>query len=155
MLLILICAIVAFFLRSRFSKHPIKDERIPTNGNGTDVGEKELHDIFQTATEALTTEQLFLKKNIKINDLAIHIGHSEKIVSKAINKHTQLNFNAFINNFRIEYSKELLTSGKFDHYTLEAIADESGFSNKVSFNQAFKTQMRMSPSEFRAQKQPK
>jgi len=131
-------------------KRSIKKEK-----SDAGIDEELLQQIFDRASDALIFDKLYLKKNIRIADLADHIAQNEKLVSRAINRHTKVNFNTYINNFRVEYSKELISSGKFDHYTIEAIAEESGFSNKVSFYQAFKGNIGISPSEFKAQKQLK
>ena len=96
-----------------------------------------------------------LNKNLKLSDLAAEIGHNERMVSKAINKFGSGNFNKFINTFRVDHSKNLLIGGEYDHYTIEAIAEESGFSNKVSFYNSFKSHVGMSPSEFKKTKQVK
>lgn len=115
---------------------------------------EEIQRVFVMTKEAMESEQLYLQKSIKLSDLALQLNQKEKTVSRAINTHGGGNFNAFVNQLRIEHSKELMNSGKFDHYTVEAIAEESGFSNKVSFYQAFKMNTGMSPKEFRALKQP-
>ncbi|WP_421764447.1 helix-turn-helix domain-containing protein [Ekhidna sp.] len=125
-----------------------------TNGNGKeDLDEEELKEIFNKTIELITNEKYYLNKNLKLSDLSNELSFNERLVSRAINKFGSGNFNKFINSFRIEHSKELLTGGNFDHYTIEAIADESGFSNKVSFYNAFKSDTGMSPTQFRAVKQ--
>ena len=115
--------------------------------------EAELMSIFNKTIELVNTEKYYLNKSVKLSDLARELSYNERLVSRAINKYGSGNFNKFINSFRIEYSKELLTGGKFDHYTIEAIAEECGFSNKVSFYNAFKSETGMSPTQFRAVKQ--
>ncbi|WP_420317985.1 helix-turn-helix domain-containing protein [Ekhidna sp.] len=117
--------------------------------------EEELKEIFNRTIVLLNTEKYFLNKNLKLSDLAKELSCNERQLSRAINKFGNSNFNKFINSFRIEHSKELLTGGKFDHYTIEAIAEDSGFSNKVSFYNAFKGVTGMSPTQFRAAKQSK
>ena len=116
---------------------------------------EELRKIYSETIELICTKKYFLNKNVKLMDLASEIGHNERMVSKAINTHSAGNFNKFINTFRVDHSKNLLTGGEFDHYTIEAIAEESGFSNKVSFYNAFKSQVGMSPSEYKRSKQAK
>lgn len=113
----------------------------------------ELEKIFHAVNNYMYENEAFLKKSIKLTEMAVEIGVKEKLLSRAINHFKQENFNAYINNLRIEYSKKLIESGKLDHYTIEAIADECGFSNKVSFYQAFKSNTGMSPKEFKALKQ--
>ncbi|SNT15276.1 AraC-type DNA-binding protein [Ekhidna lutea] len=139
---------VALIWYTRYRPKQQSDEQ-----NGLD--EEELKAIYNKTIELIEAEQYFLNKSLKISDLAKELSCNERYVSRAINKFSSGNFNKFINSFRIEHSKELLTGGKFDHYTIEAIADESGFSNKVSFYNAFKGDTGMSPTQYRALKQAK
>ncbi|MEO9482152.1 MAG: AraC family transcriptional regulator [Ekhidna sp.] len=117
--------------------------------------EDELTLIFNKTIELVNAEKYYLNKNLKLSDLAQELASNERMVSRAINRFGSGNFNKFINAFRIEHSKELLIGGKFDHYTIEAIAEECGFSNKVSFYNAFKSETGMSPTQYRAVEQSK
>lgn len=110
--------------------------------------------VYHRVIDLINGEKYFLNKNLKVSDLARELNQNEKAISRAINLYGNGNFNAFINNFRVEYAKELLMNGQYNHYTIEAIALESGFSNKVSFYNAFKSVTGMSPKEFKAVKQP-
>lgn len=124
----------------------------PLNNDFNDEG---LREAFNKIVDLVNTEKYFLNKNLKVSHLAEELGENDRVISKAINKYGNGNFNKFINSFRVEYSKDILIGGKFDHYTIEAIAEESGFSNKVSFYNAFKSETGMSPTQFRAIKQSK
>lgn len=132
-----------------FYKKPTKQ----LHDDSSDMEEMELKLIYNKTIELLYQNKYFLNKSVKLSNLADEIGYNERLVSKSINKYGSGNFNKFINTFRIEHSKELLTGGEFDHYTIEAIADESGFSNKVSFYNSFKSVVGMSPSEYKKAKQ--
>lgn len=134
-----------------FAKYRPKHQK--ENRGGAD--ESELRDAYNKTIDLITKEKYYLNKSVKLTDLANELTYNERIVSRAINRFSNGNFNKFINSFRIEHSKELLTGGKFDHYTIEAIAEECGFSNKVSFYNAFKSETGMSPTQFRALKQSK
>ncbi|MEP1093553.1 MAG: AraC family transcriptional regulator [Cyclobacteriaceae bacterium] len=116
--------------------------------------DKVLQSTYNKLVLLLEEDQIFLNKSIKVADLASKLNQKEKTISRAINKHSNRNFNTFINSFRVQYSKELLESGRLDHYTIEAIAEECGFANKVSFYNAFKSDTGMSPKQFRALKHP-
>ncbi len=117
--------------------------------------DEELKKIYHKTIQLLNDKKYFLNKNVKLSHLAAEIGHNERLVSKAINTYGSGNFNKFLNTFRVDYSKQLLIGGEFDHYTIEAIAEESGFSNKVSFYNSFKSHVGMSPSEYKRSKQVK
>ena len=69
-------------------------------------------------------------------------------LSSFINKHYKMNFNDFINEYRVAYCKEKLLNGECKHKKLEAIAGESGFNNRNTFTSAFKRVTGMNPSDF-------
>ena len=118
-----------------------------------ETDEEELNEIFNKTIDLITSEKYFLNKSLKLSDLAKELSYNERQLSRSINKFSNGNFNKFINSFRIEYSKSLLSDRKYDHFTIEAIADDCGFSNKVSFYNAFKDETGMSPTQYRAVKQ--
>ena len=109
---------------------------------------KAVQDTFLKVKQLIENDQLYLSPNIKLSDLASKLSVSEKNISQAINECTGENINAFINKYRIRAAEELLINEKFRHFTIDAIAEESGFSNKVSFYKAFKKIHNMSPKEF-------
>lgn len=111
--------------------------------------QKQLEEIYSRILEAIINKQLYLNQNLKISDLNEEIRVSEKLISKAINTHAKENFNAFINRFRVKHATDLINSEKYSYYTIDAISEESGFSNKVSFYKAFKRIEAVSPSEYR------
>lgn len=123
------------------------------NPTGKIHDEIELKNLYIRVIKLFDQENFYLNKNLKLSNLAHELSANERAVSQAINKFSNDNFNKFINSFRIEYAKKLLAGGALDHYTIEAIAEECGFSNKVSFYNAFKSKTGMSPTEFRASKQ--
>ncbi len=132
--------------------------RAKATGNGlpTPVAEpdvEQLKEAYDRSIRILREEKIYLQKNLKVSDLSARIRQNEKVVSKSINHFEKENFNSLINRYRVQHAKEMMLSGKYSHYTIEAIADECGFSNKVSFYNAFKSQVGMSPKEFWAQKQ--
>lgn len=143
--------IILIWVRSKLSFFKSKKPKKNLN----DHDEKLLQSTYNKLITLVEEEKIFLSKNIKVADLASHLNQNEKVVSRAINKYSNGNFNTFINSFRVQHSKDLLQSGKLDHYTIEAIAEECGFANKVSFYNAFKSDTGMSPKQFRALKHPK
>ncbi|NQZ77660.1 MAG: AraC family transcriptional regulator [Ekhidna sp.] len=142
---LIIAGVLGIWYIFRF-KHRKDDGVVPED-------DSELASLFDKANALLEREKYFLNKNLKLTDLATELSCGERDLSRAINKFSKSNFNKFINSFRIRYSKEILSNSKFDHYTIEAIAEDSGFSNKVSFYNAFKSEIGMSPTQFRALEQ--
>ncbi|MEP5613039.1 MAG: AraC family transcriptional regulator [Cyclobacteriaceae bacterium] len=142
--------ILLIWVRSKFPFGKFKKSEKQKNDHDQTL----LQTTFNKLILLLEEEQIFLNKSLKVSDIASRLNQKEKIVSRAVNQHSGVNFNTFINSFRVNYSKELLESGRLDHYTIEAIAEECGFANKVSFYNAFKSDTGMSPKQFRALKHP-
>ena len=100
--------------------------------------------------ETLMVEQhYFIKKDLKITDLAKEIGSNRTYVSNYINRTFNSSFSDYINSMRIEYAKKLLENPS-DNKKLVQIADESGFANEQSFYRNFKKFTGMTPAEWQA-----
>ncbi len=91
----------------------------------------------------------YLNHNITINIVAKKINSNSKYLSVFINHYEGKKFTDYINDLRIEYTIEKLKDDKkFRKYTIKAIAEAVGFSNPVSFSQAFYKKVGIKPSYF-------
>jgi len=81
--------------------------------------------------------------------LAKTLAVSPHHLSQTINEQLNQNFIDFINAYRIEEAKRLLTDLAKKHYSILAVSEEVGFNSKSAFNTAFKRHASMTPSEFR------
>jgi AraC-like DNA-binding protein len=61
------------------------------------------------------------------------------------------NFYEYINGFRVATFKQKVQNGDAQQFTLLALAYESGFNSKASFNRIFKKQTGLTPSQFKKQ----
>jgi AraC-like DNA-binding protein len=85
---------------------------------------------------------------LSLAQVAKQLKTNPTIVSKIINQGFQLNFNDFINFYRIEAVKEKLKAGEQKTQTLLGIALDCGFNSKATFNRAFKKATGVSPKEW-------
>jgi len=70
-------------------------------------------------------------------------------LSHYINHYEKKKFTDYINDLRIEYTIEKIKlDKKFRIYTIKAISESVGFSNPVSFSQAFYKKTGIKPSYF-------
>ncbi len=102
---------------------------------------------FEEIQQRMVNSELYLNPNIKLADLAKELKLPVKQISQAINECTGENFNLFINRYRIKAAERLLIE-QSHNITIDAIAELSGFSNKVSFYKAFKKVHNISPKEY-------
>lgn len=104
--------------------------------------------IWKQKIDALTGNGIFLNPKITLQETASQLGTNTSVLSKVINGGYGLNFNDFINKIRVEAVVERIQKGEHKLLTLNAIAEECGFSSKSTFNRAFKKFLKLSPSEY-------
>lgn len=95
------------------------------------------------------TNQSYLKPDFTLKSLSEGVNMSMHDVSATINNGYRMNFNEWINRYRVEEVKKRLLDPSKKHYSLVALAFESGFNSKASFNRIFKRVEGVSPSEFK------
>ncbi|MCB0652231.1 MAG: AraC family transcriptional regulator [Saprospiraceae bacterium] len=101
----------------------------------------------------LEKERSYLRPDFTLKDLSRGIGKSIHDTSEIINSGFGCNFNEFVNRYRVEEVKRRLAHPDFDHLSILAIALDSGFNSKASFNRIFKQMTGLSPSAFKAGQQ--
>ncbi|QMU26502.1 helix-turn-helix domain-containing protein [Adhaeribacter radiodurans] len=96
----------------------------------------------------MAQNQPFLKKGYSIKDLVQEVNVPQHHLSSLINQEYGINFNDFINCYRVEYVKSKLKQPEWRNLTLEGIALEAGFTNRTTFFRAFTKLTGLSPSKF-------
>lgn len=97
----------------------------------------------------IVNEKPYLDPNLKLDTLSSQIGMSSKELSQVINQSFDQNYSQYIAALRIEEAKKLLSSEKYDHNKIAAIAYESGFNSLSSFNTYFRKLVGMTAKEYR------
>lgn len=94
-------------------------------------------------------EKPYLDGNLTIHDLSEKLDIPRHYLTQVINETLYKNFYTFINEYRVEEVKKLLTDPGYQKYTLTSIAYEAGFNSKSSFNSVFKDLVGKTPTEFK------
>ncbi|MFD0861772.1 helix-turn-helix domain-containing protein [Sungkyunkwania multivorans] len=93
-------------------------------------------------------EKPYLNPDITLPELAKALKMGTNELSQVINAGFKMNFNDFINKYRIAEVKESMLDPKNGHLSLLAIAYDSGFNSKATFNRVFKKFTNTSPSQY-------
>ncbi|MEM6301542.1 MAG: helix-turn-helix transcriptional regulator [Pseudomonadota bacterium] len=99
--------------------------------------------------DIMQKEQLYLKNDLTLTDLADAAGLSTHQVSQVINSQMNHNFFSFVNNYRIQYAKTLLAASETKNMPIVELAFEVGFQSKSAFYEAFKRVTEMTPTQFK------
>lgn len=94
-------------------------------------------------------EKPWLNPDLSLEELAAGIGQKPKMLSLVINETLGQNFFDFINHYRIDEAKRLLTNPVDKKITVSEVLYAVGFNSKSSFNTLFKKYTGLTPTEFR------
>jgi len=94
-------------------------------------------------------EKPWLNDEVTVNDISIRTGIPKHYITQVLNEKLSKNFYTLINEYRTDEAIRLFGIEKYKRWTIEAIAYESGFNSKSSFNNFFKKYKGQTPSEFR------
>ena len=98
--------------------------------------------------EHMNSSKPFLNRELSIYDLSDQLGIPKHSLSEVINEHMGKNFYNLVNDYRIEEVKTRLEDPAYKNLTILAIAYDSGFNSKSSFNTIFKEKTGITPSEY-------
>ncbi|MGW9686266.1 helix-turn-helix domain-containing protein [Flagellimonas sp. 2504JD1-5] len=96
----------------------------------------------------MDAEKPYLDHEFSLSKLAKDLNKSKYLVSQVLNVEFGKGFYEFLNEYRFEEVKLRLKDPQYRHLTILAIAYDSGFSNKNTFNKVFKKQAGITPSEY-------
>jgi YesN/AraC family two-component response regulator len=94
-------------------------------------------------------EKVFLNSSITLGEIADKLSVVPRYLSQVINELKGQNFYDFVNSYRIEEAKKILSDPSHDDEKILAVLFESGFNSKSVFNTVFKKITGITPSEYR------
>jgi AraC-like DNA-binding protein len=115
------------------------------------VSDTEMTRIITKLLEFMETDKPYLNPELTIQDLAEKINIPKHHLTYVINSGLHKNFFNFVNEYRVEEFKRRVANPSYRHLTLLAIAFDSGFNSKSSFNNIFKNITGQTPSEYKKQ----
>jgi len=124
---------------------PQKDKKKYSNSGLNAIGIKALQ---QQLLELMAQEKPFLNPELTLSELASQLHTHPNYLSQVLNDELGANFYDYINALRVAEFKRLVTLPENQKYTLLALAHQSGFNSKASFNRNFKKVTQESPSVF-------
>lgn len=139
----------ALFINSVVHTHKLLTTKPETTKDKTD--EKITDLAIQKVQEGMEIQKLFLKQNLNIDEFSKRINLPVKEVSAVINKHYGTNFFEFMNSYRVEEAKRLLSDSQNADMTVMDVLLQAGFNSKSAFHRFFSRLVGMSPTEYRKQ----
>lgn len=117
-----------------------------TENKGREKGNRQTK--LETAINEWIENKGYLERNVTIKMLAKQLGTNRTYLSNYINERFDGNFNAWLNQQRIQEALLLLED---DQHSLHEVADLVGFTDLPHFSRTFKSITGQSPSTWRKQ----
>jgi AraC-like DNA-binding protein len=137
----------ALFINSLIHTHQLLTTKSePTKDKQDD---KPTESSIQKVLLGMEIEKLFLKQNLNIDEFSRRINLPVKEVSAVINKHHGTNFFEFMNSYRVEEAKRLLSDPQHSQMNIMDVLLQAGFNSKSAFHRFFNRLVGISPTEFR------
>ena len=126
---------------------PPKEQNTESKEKAT--GKVERHEEANNLVTYMEKQKPFLDPKLSIGMVANHLGVHSHQLSKLINQHFGKNFFEFVNNYRVEEFKRLVSDPKNKNFSILGLALDAGFNSKATFNRIFKNSTDQTPSQFR------
>ncbi len=135
-------------IRSFLGLNPKKSKHKPNYHASLVISSKRMAEIEETVRKHLEEKKSFLRHGYTLKMFSEETQVPVHYLSGFINKYYKMNFNDFINEYRIIFSIDKLLKKEWMYKKLETIANEAGFNNRNTFISAFKKVTGIKPSEF-------
>jgi AraC-like DNA-binding protein len=112
--------------------------------------QEDVADLVNKIRKYMVIQKPYLDRELNIYDLSSQLNISRHTLSEVINEHMGMNFYNLVNEYRINEVKERMRNDEYRQLTILAIAYDSGFNSKSSFNTIFKEKTGQTPSEYLA-----
>lgn len=99
----------------------------------------------------MITEKPYLDFELSLKNLSERINMSPRDLSQTINDKLGKNFFEFVNDYRLEEAKKLLSRHTKQEMRINEIMYAAGFNSKSTFNSIFKNHLGKTPREYRNQ----
>jgi len=122
-------------------------DKIANQKNNNTLIDEVTKNLIKEELQKQLSDKVYLDDGLSINKLATLCNTNRTYLSQVINETYQMNFNTFINKFRIDEAKRLLLNESFET-PLKHLSTQLGFKTYTVFNDAFKKFVGVTPAFF-------
>jgi AraC-like DNA-binding protein len=112
--------------------------------------EEQAGEGLSVLTRLMEHDRVYLDHFLTLGGLARKTGLSVHHLSQLINDRTGMNFNQYVNRYRVEEACRLLGDPLRRHLTMEQVSEKAGFNSLSVFNTLFKKHTSLTPSAWRS-----
>lgn len=124
----------------------LSDNAGETKGAASAAPEDE--QLMRDIDELMQRELLYKNPGLTAAVVAARLSKNHRMVSEVISRCHASNFKSYVNEMRIAEAVRLLADGWLHDHTIDALAEECGFCNRITFYRVFKRIKGVAPTEF-------
>ena len=106
-------------------------------------------ELMNRICQLMDEQQLFRNSELKVSDVAVHLGTNTRYVTDCIKSCRGCTFTQLVNGYRVDYAKQLLR--KHPDKKIFEVYTEAGFASETSFFRIFKSVTGMTTREWMQQ----
>ena len=149
-------AVFIYFISYNAFKNPNLFENIPETVMkevGIESQKKSDNKVSPENKQKIITEMemktYYLNPDLTIHDFAKELQMSPRLISSFVNRYIGLNFNEWVNNYRVDNALKIMKSDEQNLFTIEGIGNDVGFKSRSAMYSAFKKKLGNSPGYYR------
>ncbi|MDB9824148.1 AraC family transcriptional regulator, partial [Flavobacteriaceae bacterium] len=121
--------------------------RVSRVKNSIEIDEN-LKVIYHMIDSFLVKNNSFLDSNFSLASISAKTGIRNELVRNSIKEYSNMNVPMYINSHRINYSMKLIDKGYLKNFSMEGLAEKSGFNSQENFNRVFKLLNSITPTQY-------
>jgi AraC-like DNA-binding protein len=111
--------------------------------------DEDLIRVFEKITNYFSTSNNYKDSDFMPANIAVALGVRNELIRSSIKKFSNMTIPLYINSHRVEFACKLIEEGYLETYSMDAIAEKSGFSSQKNFNRVFKLIKSCTPSQYK------
>ena len=104
--------------------------------------------MFEIIPDCLK-DKIYKNSDLKITQVSAKLQTNRTYVSNIINSDFSSSFSDFVNRYRIDEAKKMLTDDLLKNYSMNYISEAVGFGSLNTFIRVFKEKEGLTPGRFR------
>jgi AraC-like DNA-binding protein len=112
------------------------------------LSEEQAKKYLEKVNQLLNSERIYLNPELTIQNVSEKLDIPKHHLTESLNTYMGKSFYTLINEYRIDSFKKMAADKNNKHLTLLALAYDSGFNSKSSFNMVFKNYTGLTPSQY-------
>lgn len=106
-------------------------------------------EIAERIKTIMVEKQIFLNPELSLDDMSLELNVHKNYISHVINDKFNMNFYNYVNQYRIEEAKRMLSNKSYNKLSIEGIAKSCGYKSRNVFYPVFKKFEGITPLEYK------